>query len=80
VAALTAYQATQWAHPYTCAHCRDADMASYLHEGGLDRRRLADPHLLVATTDGWVCPTCDYTQDWAMLLTMGPFPNPFIDL
>jgi hypothetical protein len=20
---------------------------------------------LVAATDGWHCPTCDYTQDWA---------------
>ena len=20
---------------------------------------------LVATTDGWVCPDCSYTQDWA---------------
>jgi hypothetical protein len=21
--------------------------------------------VLVATVDGWVCPKCDYTQDWA---------------
>lgn len=21
--------------------------------------------VLVATTDGWICPSCDYKQDWA---------------
>lgn len=21
--------------------------------------------VLIATTDGWHCPNCDYTQDWA---------------
>ncbi len=21
--------------------------------------------ILVPTTDGWTCPSCDYTQDWA---------------
>jgi len=26
------------------------------HEGDRD---------LVATKDGWICPNCDYTQDWA---------------
>lgn len=28
------------------------------HEGGGDRT-------LVATRHGWICPHCDYTQDWA---------------
>lgn len=27
--------------------------------------------LLVATTDGWVCPDCDYTQTWAHDFTVG---------
>lgn len=22
-------------------------------------------NVLVATNDGWTCPSCDYTQDWA---------------
>ncbi len=22
-------------------------------------------HILVATENGWICPECDYTQDWA---------------
>lgn len=21
---------------------------------------------LIATKDGWICPNCDYTQDWAL--------------
>lgn len=24
-----------------------------------------DSTMLVATTEGWICPTCDYTQNWA---------------
>lgn len=24
-----------------------------------------DSRVLVAATDGWICPSCDYTQDWA---------------
>ena len=23
---------------------------------------------LVATQEGWICPSCDYTQDWHMTL------------
>ena len=38
-------------HPYTCAHNGRADH----REGGV----------LVATVRGWICPYCDYTQDWA---------------
>jgi hypothetical protein len=55
VAALNRYQHGGWFHPFTCAHCRDAD----------PRWPSPDEHILVATEDGWTCPTCDYTQHWA---------------
>ena len=31
--------------------------------------------LLVATTGGWICPECDYTQDWAHDFMFGPMPT-----
>ena len=55
VEALNDYQQAGWMHPFTCGRCRDADT----------RWPSPDQHLLVATNDGWTCPACDYTQDWA---------------
>ena len=66
VDALNAYQRDGWMHPYTCCGpdgCRDR-----LGVDGDDRE-------LVATKDGWVCRTCDYTQDWAHAFSAQP--NPF---
>lgn len=34
-----------------------------------------DDHILVATMDGWICPTCDYTQDWAHELMLERIGN-----
>lgn len=53
---LNQYQDDEWFHPFTCCGpdgCRDR-----LGTEGNDRK-------LIATVDGWICPTCDYTQDWA---------------
>ncbi len=58
VEALNAYQVDGWMHPFTCGPCRDT-LGTITPDGALDDR------LLVATVDGWVCPTCDYTQNWA---------------
>jgi len=30
---------------------------------------------LIATTKGWVCPKCDYTQDWAWDFMARPIPT-----
>lgn len=51
---VEALNAWQQRHPFTCGRCRDASAWP-----------LTSQHELVATKDGWVCPTCDYTQDWA---------------
>jgi hypothetical protein len=53
VEALNRYQQGGWMHPFTCGRCRD-------RLGGGPYQRS-----LVATEAGWVCETCDYTQDWA---------------
>lgn len=43
-------------HPYTCAERGDG---AHGWEGG-------DLGVLIATTDGWVCPYCSYTQAWTL--------------
>jgi hypothetical protein len=48
---LNDFQHASLYHPFTCRNRGDGE-----HEG---------EGLLRATTDGWVCPSCDYTQDWA---------------
>mgnify|MGYP001241801252 CR=1 FL=1 len=55
VTRLNEWQKNKKVHPFTCGQCRDAD----------PEFPLRDQHELVATEDGWICPTCDYTQDWA---------------
>ncbi|KWU19048.1 hypothetical protein [Burkholderia cenocepacia] len=42
-------------HPFTCANRHDGQHG---REGG-------DLGVLIATEDGWVCPHCAYTQNWA---------------
>jgi hypothetical protein len=70
---LNKWQTNPHTHPYTCGHCRDELGASSsqwakAHESNTDRH-------LIATTAGWICETCEYTQDWAddgMVLDYGP--------
>lgn len=40
-------------HPYTCPHRHDHPELS------------GDKGILIPTVRGWICPFCDYTQDWA---------------
>jgi hypothetical protein len=51
VNALNSWQ--QRFHPFTCGGNRK------------DEKHLDGQGILVATPDGWVCPYCDYKQDWA---------------
>ena len=51
VDALNRWQGCGWVHPFTC--------------GKNDHGYLNSQRTLVATKNGWVCPNCDYTQDWA---------------
>lgn len=49
VRALNAYQHSQRHHPFTCINRHDSEAE----------------RILVADSDGWHCPTCDYRQTWA---------------
>jgi hypothetical protein len=62
VECLSRWQADDCVHPFTC--------------GGPNRENHRDPERrLLATTEGWVCLDCTYTQNWAhdfMLTWKGP--------
>lgn len=49
---LNGYQEAGFMHPFTCGSGKRTE-----HPDGEGR--------LVATVHGWVCPYCDYRQDWA---------------
>jgi hypothetical protein len=63
VAALNRFQTGGRMHPFTCRH-RD--------QSGHVERPHADLGQLVATRDGWTCPDCGYTQDWAHRMMVEP--------
>ena len=46
---------------------READDPALLIAQLLDKpvKTVHDDRKLVATNNGWICPTCDYIQDWA---------------
>jgi len=62
VSKLNGFQQNPFAHPFTCGN-RD----SAVHNG--------QESLLVATSNGWICPHCDYTQDWAWAWMAHPRPE-----
>ncbi|MDO9068508.1 MAG: hypothetical protein Q7W05_08630, partial [Deltaproteobacteria bacterium] len=49
-------------HPFTCPSRGNADHAP----------ANSDTDLLVATEKGWVCPFCDYEQNWAYAVMASP--------
>lgn len=53
VEALNKFQQSGLFHPFTCGGNRT------------DEKHLDGEGILVATPDGWICPYCGYTQDWA---------------
>lgn len=48
---LNDYQAAGVMHPFTCANRGKGEHSLF--------------GVLIANTDGWNCPECDYAQDWA---------------
>jgi len=62
VAALNRFQRYAFVHPFTCL--------AITHPGD----KMADKdRVLVATNAGWVCPSCDYTQNWAHAVMVEDF-------
>ena len=73
VEALNAFQNSRQFHPFTCGgdRCDEAHKAYRAEHGG-------DFGQLVATEDGWVCPVCNYKQNWAHDFMAKPLPpSPF---
>ncbi len=60
VANLKAYQENPQFHPFTCGNRHLPGHKEYAEKNGLP-----DHGILVPTPHGWVCPVCDYTQNWA---------------
>lgn len=54
VEALNAYQEAGRMHPFTCPNRGDESHAENEYDGEL-----------LATEDGWLCQSCDYSQTWA---------------
>ena len=54
VKSLNEYQQAGYFHPFTCGSGNRTDKHHLDGEG-----------LLVATENGWVCPYCNYVQNWA---------------
>ena len=65
---LVAWQEAEWVHPYTCPRRSDGT-----------HRNTRDLGVLVPTITGWICPDCDYRQEWALAsaANSGPGFNPF---
>jgi hypothetical protein len=61
VVALNAFQTAGRFHPFTCGN----DRGDENHRKVAKERGDRDFGLLVATKEGWVCPACDYRQNWA---------------
>ena len=63
VAALNLFQQDPWLHPFTCGSGNRTDE----HHTDMEGR-------LIATENGWLCPFCAYTQDWAWDVMFTPCP------
>lgn len=51
VKALNEWQQTGYVHLYTC--------------GTKEKHKRGDDDVLIPTRQGWKCPSCNYTQNWA---------------
>jgi hypothetical protein len=63
VEGLNRFQEEGWMHPFTCGSGNRTDEHHLDGEGKL-----------VATENGWICPFCPYTQDWAWDMMFKPRP------
>ena len=72
---LNDYQQHGFMHPFTCASGNRTDAA---HTRVMKELGLADYGLLIAKTDGWHCPGCQYRQFWSHpFMFEGRGRNPF---
>jgi len=57
---LNEFQRSGKFHPFTCGGNRT------------DEKHLDGEGVLVATVNGWMCPYCDYRQDWVHQFMLEP--------
>lgn len=62
VTALNRFQDSGQLHPFTCGSGNRSDAS---HRDVRARLGLRDNGQLIATRAGWICPACDYRQEWA---------------
>ena len=64
---LNRWQRSPFVHPFTCGVCRDANPIPEPTEEHANAEGPFEGHeyALRATVNGWVCDTCNSTQDWA---------------
>ena len=66
-------------HPMTCPNRNDGVVfdeakCEFDTSGATHSTAGGDRGILIATQAGWVCPHCEYTQDWAHSLATKPMP------
>lgn len=67
VANLNRWQKCGYVHEFTCPKDHAAEAGHHATVA------------LYAHHSGWICPLCDYRQDWAhAMMTLGPPPNPLL--
>jgi hypothetical protein len=71
VAALNRWQAAGSVHSFTCT----GDRADAAHARSAALLGQSDGGVLVANPNGWHCPACGYTQDWAHGFMRDPPPD-----
>ena len=69
VAKLWQYQFGPWRNPFEEITEENKDLPLHMHPFTCGNRddhpEIAGDHgILIPTTRGWICPICDYTQDW----------------
>jgi len=64
VTALNSYQVSDQMPPFTCGGDKDGDRHNEAHKEYAERLSVKSG-TLIATEEGWRCPVCTYTQDWA---------------
>lgn len=74
---LNQYQKNGKFHPFTCCSPEDIPECNRANKSGQTFEE--QQGILIATTNGWICPCGKYTQDWAHKSMAEPNPSDVID-
>jgi hypothetical protein len=66
--------------PEQVAKLNEWQACGWVHEFTCANEHGQGHETLIATPDGWVCPSCAYRQTWAHdFMLLGAPPNPLLD-